>query len=74
MNNRPYKQGKDRLETAALPQRIEDFVGADNPIRAIDAYVESLDLTGLGFDRTEPNRTSAGQPAFPPAALLMLYL
>lgn len=74
MNNRPYKQGKDRLETAVLPQRIEDFVGADNPVRAIDAYVELLGLTVLGFDRIELNRTSAGQSAFPPAAMLMCYL
>lgn len=74
MSSRLYKQGKDRLEPAALPQRIEDFVGADNPVRAIDAYVETLNLAELGFDRIEPNRTSAGQPAFPPAALLMLYL
>ena len=74
MISRPYKQGKDRLDPAAFPQRIEDFVGIDNPVRAIEAYVETLNLAALGFDRIEPNRTSAGQPAFPPAALLMLYL
>lgn len=47
---------------------------ADNVVRAIDLYVDGLDLPGLGFGLTEPNRTAAGQPAYPPSALLKLYL
>ena len=74
MANRRYKQGKNRLEEAVLPQRIEDFVSSDNPVRAIEAFVETLDLAKLGFENTEPNKTTAGQPAFSPAYLLMLYL
>jgi transposase len=74
MRNRLYKQGKNRLEEAALPQRIENFVSADNPVRAIEAFVETLDLAKLGFENTQPNKTAAGQPAFSPALLLMLYL
>lgn len=74
MEKRIYKQGKDRREDAALPQRIEDFVSSDNPVRAIEAFVETLDLAKLGFENTEPNKTAAGQPAFSPALLLMLYL
>jgi transposase len=54
--------------------RLEDWVDADNVVRAIDFYVDSLDLPGLSFGLTEPNRTAAGQPAYPPAALLKLYL
>ena len=64
----------DRQEEARLPPRLDDYVGADNPVRAIDAYVDTLDLMALGFDRTAPNRTEAGQPPFPPADLLKLYL
>ena len=60
----------DRQEEARLPPRLDDYVGADNPVRAIDAYVDALDLRALGFDRTAPNRTEAGQPPFPPSALL----
>jgi transposase len=74
MRNRLYKQGKNRSEEAALPQRIEDFVSSDNPVRAIEAFVETLNLAKLGFENTEPNKTAAGQPAFSPAYLLMLYL
>ena len=71
---RQYKKGQDREEVLRLPPRLDDFVSADNPVRAIDAYVETLDLTALGFDRMAPNRTAAGQPPFPPQALLKLYL
>ena len=74
MTNRPYKQGIDRFESARLPLRLEDWVDADNVVRAIDVYVDGLDLPALGFGLTEPNRTAAGQPAYPPAALLKLYL
>lgn len=64
----------DRQEEARLPPRLDDYVDADNPVRAIDAYVDTLDLMALGFDRTTPNRTEAGQPPFPPVDLLKLYL
>lgn len=74
MTGRPYKQGIDRFEPAQLPLRLDDWVDADSVVRAIDAYVDSLDLAALGFDLTAPNRTAAGQPAYPPAALLKLYL
>ena len=32
------------MENAQLPLRLDDWVSADNPVRAIDAYVDSLDL------------------------------
>lgn len=56
-----------------LPPRIDDYIAPGNPVRAIDAYVESLDLGVLGFGNTAPGAGS-GQPPFPPAALLKLYL
>jgi transposase len=56
-----------------LPRRIEDFVGADNPVRAIDAYVATLDLAALGFVNAG-GALRCGQPAFAPAALLKLYI
>ncbi|MEI7902141.1 MAG: IS1182 family transposase [bacterium] len=74
MTSRPYKQGIDRFEFGQVPSRPEDWIDGDNPVRAIDAYVDTLDLAALGFDLTEPNRTAAGQPAYPPAGLLKLYL
>ena len=52
-----------------LPPRVDDYAAPGNPVRAIDAYVESLDLAGLGFQNTAPGN-GAGRPPFPPAVLL----
>jgi hypothetical protein len=49
MTNRTYKIGHCREQISLLPACLEDYVGADNPVRAIDSYVDSLDLMGLGF-------------------------
>ena len=73
MSKRRYKEGIDRQQANLLPSRVEEYVAEDNPVRAIEAYVESLDLAGLGFQNTT-GKLSAGQPAFPPQALLKLYL
>lgn len=70
---RRYKQGTARSQFALLPPRIEDYVGEDNTVRAIDAYVETLDLDALGF-RNAGGELAPGQPAFPPGALLKLYI
>ncbi|CCE22674.1 transposase [Methylotuvimicrobium alcaliphilum] len=56
-----------------LPLCIDDYVSQNNPVRAIDAYVDTLELYALGFKNTEPV-IGAGQPAYGPAALLKLYL
>ena len=32
-----------------LPSGVEDYMNEDNPVRAIDAYVDTLDLDYLGF-------------------------
>ena len=71
---RKYKEGVDRQVEGRLPTRLDDHVDTDNPVRAIDVYVDTLHLAALGFAHTEPNPTAAGQPAFPPRALLKLYL
>jgi len=73
MTGRKYKSGQDRQQASFLPPRIEDYVGPDNPVRAIDAYVCGLDLNELGFCLAQ-GEASAGQPAYNPADLLKLYL
>ncbi len=55
-----------------MPPRVEDYVSETNLVRAIDAYVNTLDLQALGFTNTEDDLT-AGQPAFELALLLKLY-
>jgi len=65
-------RGIDREQTLLLPETIEDYVAADNPVRFIDAFVSSLDLHALGFARAIAAYT--GRPAYEPGALLRLYL
>ena len=71
--HRTYKLGKSRDQASFLPPCLEDYVGQDNPVRAIDAYVDSLDLNDLGF-RAVGSDGGAGQPPYDPADLLKLYL
>jgi transposase len=73
MTNRTYKIGYSREQVSLLPPCVEDYVGPDNPVRAIDAYVDSLDLNELGF-RDLGSDGGAGQPPYDPADLLRLCL
>jgi len=73
MNQRRYKQSQSRTQGMLLPPSIEEYVSEDNPVRAIDVYAESLDLEALGFQHAGGN-LSPGQPAYPPVAMLKLYL
>lgn len=70
---RRYKAGVEREQGQLLPMRVEDYVSEDNPVRALDTYIESLDLRSLGVTNTAGG-VSAGQPAYPPGALLKLYV
>jgi len=67
-----YIEGTDRDQGTLFADRLEDWVGDDNPVRVIDAFVGHLDLRGLGFDRAEPEAT--GRPGYHPAVLLKLYV
>ena len=71
--HRTYKSGQSRDQASFLPPCLEDYVGQDNSVRAIDAYVDSLDLNELDF-RDVGSDGGAGQPPYDPADLLKLYL
>jgi len=73
MTNRIYKAGVSRDQLSLLPPRVEDYVGPDNPVRAIEAYVCALDLAKLGFRHTASG-SGVGQPSYHPADLLKVYL
>ena len=67
-----FVDGVDRSQGLLLPDRLEDYVHEDNPVRVVDAFVEALDLSELGFDAA--NRAAGGRPAYHPAALLKIYI
>jgi transposase len=67
-----YVQGEDRGQAALLPAAIEDYVAADAPVRVIDAFVDGLEVGGLGFSRAVPAAT--GRPPYDPRDLLKLYV
>src|ERR1051326_316941 len=67
-----YQRGLDRSQAMCLPDTVEDYLAANNPARAIDAFVDTLDLRALGFARTLP--ASTGWPGYDPRDLLKLYV
>ena len=62
--------GFERSQLLLLPEAIDDYVVADNPVRFIDAFVDGLDLAAAGFKRVTPKAT--GRPGYAPADLLKL--
>ena len=67
-----FIEGVDRGQSSMFPERLDDWIGEDNPVRVIDVFVDELDLLGLGFDRVEPRET--GRPSYHPSVLLKLYV
>lgn len=67
-----FIEGEDRSQNILFPERLDDYVAEDNPVRAIEVFVESLDLRKLGFAAIEPEAT--GRPAYHPSVLLKIYL
>ncbi len=67
-----FVEGVDRGQSTLFPDRLEDWIGDDNPVRVIDVFVDQLDLGGLGFDRVAPQAT--GRPSYHPSVLLKLYI
>lgn len=66
-----FIEGADRNQTTLLPGCLDDYVEDANPVRAVDAFVEALDLAALGFDIL-PEAT--GRPGYHPALILKIYL
>jgi len=73
MTNHPFKIGLKREQPSLLPPRIEDYVSRDNPVRAIDSYVDALGLVEHGF-RQARRGVQVGQPPYDPADMVKLYL
>jgi len=67
-----YVEGEDRSQATLFPETIDEYIGADNPVRAVDVFVDELDLRKLGFDGMQPEIT--GRPAYHPGTLLKIYI
>jgi transposase len=67
-----YIHGANRHEVICFPERLDDYIAEDNPVRFIDAFVDKLDLGACGFHRAVPAAT--GRPGYAPGDLLKLYL
>jgi len=67
-----FIEGEDRQQVALLPECLDDYIGEDNPVRVVDAFVEELDLQAMGFKGVDP--ASTGRPSYHPAVLLKLYI
>src|SRR6202030_4227444 len=67
-----FVAGLDRGQATLLPECLEDWVEESNPVRAVDVFVDALELRDLGFDGVDPAAT--GRPAYHPSAMLKLYI
>jgi transposase len=67
-----FIEGQDRSQLILLPDCLDDYVGEDNPVRVVDAFIDELDLAVLGFAGVVPEAT--GRPSYHPVTLLKIYL
>ncbi len=67
-----FVEGIDRSQSSLFPAELEDYVAEDNLVRAVDVFVDGLDLGKLGFGRFAP--LERGRPCYHPATLLKIYI
>lgn len=65
-------QGQSRYQTTLIPESLDELIPRNHPVRVIDAFVDMLDLTNLGFIKAIAKKT--GRPPYHPGDLLKLYL
>ncbi|GFE63148.1 hypothetical protein KIN_02220 [Litoreibacter roseus] len=66
-----FIEGVDRQQALLLPECLDDYVNENNPVRAIDAFVDMLSLAELGF---QASPAATGQPGYHPGVMLRIYL
>jgi transposase len=66
-----FIEGESRSQLTLMPDCLEDYIGTDNSVRVIDAFVEALDLSEMGFDASA---AATGRPGYHPALLLKIYI
>ena len=69
-----YVRGLDSQQQLLFPDRLNDYVSEDAYVRAIDAYVDGLDVEALGFKTRYSDKNNNGRPAFCPKLMLKLTI
>jgi len=67
-----FVDGVDRSQAVLFPERLDDYIDEDSPVRVIDVFVDELDLGSLGFGGVIPAAT--GRPSYHPRTLLKIYI
>ena len=67
-----FIEGENRSQSTLFPERLDDYIAEDNPVRVVDVFIDELDLGHLGFHGVDPQAT--GRPAYHPSTLLKLYV
>ena len=67
-----FVEGVSREQSTLFPARLDDYVAEDNPVRAVDVFVDNLDLDKLGFIRVQP--LDMGRPGYDPRVMLKIYI
>ena len=66
-----FIQGEDRGQATLFPERLDDYIAEESPVRVVDVFIDELDLSGLGFKTTAE---VTGRPGYHPATLLKLFI
>jgi transposase len=67
-----FVEGTDRGQSALFPECLDDWIDENNPVQAIDVFVDELDLAESGFGGVAPEAT--GRPSYHPSVLLKLHI
>ena len=67
-----FVEGVDRGQSTLFPALLDDYVAEDNPVRAVDVFVDGLHLDQLGFVGVRP--LDMGRPGYHPGMMLKLYI
>lgn len=67
-----FIEGESRSQITLFPECLDDYIAEDNPVRAVEAFIDGLDLGSLGFAGVAP--AVSGRPSYHPSVLLKLYL
>ncbi len=67
-----FIEGESRTQSTMFPERLDDYIDEDNPVRVLDYFVDELNLLRLGFIGVQPSAT--GRPGYHPSVLLKVYV